>query len=113
MEHNISRVLCIDFDDTLRNKQSDMPLDGAAEAMRVLKSKGFTIIISSARLDPVLWGELLEHRIKDITEWLEKHNIPSDKVVGYKPVADLYIDDKAYRLEGNWEKAVSDISGLL
>ena len=54
MAYLIAKVLCFDFDDTLRSKQSDPPLQGAPEAIGTLKSKGFAIIISSARLDPVL-----------------------------------------------------------
>ncbi|MBN2376147.1 MAG: hypothetical protein JXD22_07095 [Sedimentisphaerales bacterium] len=109
----MSKVLCIDFDDTLRNKQSDLPMEGAAEAMRILKSKGSTILISSARLDPVLWGDLLIHREKEIAVWLEKHHIPYDKIVSHKPVADIYIDDKAYHFDGNWEKTVLDVIQVL
>jgi hypothetical protein len=109
----MSKVICVDYDDTLRNRHSGMPVEGAAEAMRTLKSQGFTLIISSARLDPVLWGDLLKHRVADIIAWLAQHQIPYDQVVEHKPAADLYIDDKAYRFQGDWNQAVSDVAQLL
>jgi hypothetical protein len=109
----MAKVLCVDYDDTLRDRHTDLPVAGAAEAMRTLKSQGFTLIISSARLDPVLWGDLLKHRVADIIAWLAKHQIPFDQVVEHKPAADLYIDDKAYRFQGDWHQAILDVAQLL
>jgi hypothetical protein len=42
-----------------------------------------------------------------------KYNIPYDDVVAYKPAANLYIDDKGYCFEGNWEKTYNDVQKLL
>jgi hypothetical protein len=50
----MNKVICADFKDNLRNKQTDVPVEEPTKAMKTLESKGFAIIISSARLDPVL-----------------------------------------------------------
>jgi hypothetical protein len=61
-------------------------------------------------------GELAHFRIDDIKNglnWLNKYNIQYDDVVAYKPAAALYIDDKGYRFEGDWEKTYNDVQKLL
>jgi capsule biosynthesis phosphatase len=106
------KTLCVDFDDTIRNRH-DEPINGVAETFSKLKQEGYHIIISSARINPKLWGDLIKFRIADIKTWLENHKIPYDEVVAYKPVAGIYIDDKGYRFEGDWEKTYNDIQKIL
>ena len=43
--------------------------------------------------------------------WLRKHRIPFDEVVGDKPVAFAYIDDRAIRFE-TWRQTVRDLRAL-
>jgi len=107
------KTLCIDFDDTLRSRWDDSPIVGAAEALSKLKQEGYRIVIGSARINPKLWGDLVHFRIKDIKNWLDEHNIPYDDIVVYKPAAALYIDDKGYRFEGDWEKTYNDVRNLV
>lgn len=108
----MSITLCIDFDDTIIGRDNK-PLNGVKDAMQRFKDKGWEIIISSARLDPVLWGEQLQFRVDDIVGMLNEHEIPFDKVVTHKPAADIYIDDKGFRFEGNWDIAERRINQLL
>ena len=108
-----SKTLCIDFDDTIRNRSNDLPISGVVEALSKLQKKGYRIVISSARINVKMWGELAHFRIDDIKNWLNKYNIPYDDVVAYKPAANLYIDDKGYRFEGDWEKTSNDVQKLL
>jgi hypothetical protein len=109
---HMSKTLCIDFDNTIIGRK-DEPLDGARSALRRFKDKGWEIIISSSRLDPDLWGELLHFRVEDIVRIMNEHNIPFDKVVTHKPSADIYIDDKGFRFEGDWGEAEHLIGQLL
>lgn len=109
----MSKTLCIDFDDTLYNRSTNEPIEGAVEAIRQFKTEGYTILILSSRINPELWGELVKFRKKEIAEWLEKYKIPYDKVVAFKPPADLYIDDKGYRFKGDWKLAVDEIEKLV
>jgi hypothetical protein len=108
----MSKTLCIDFDDTLYNRSTEEPIQGAVEALKQLKSEGHKILILSSRINPELWGELVKYRQKEIVDWMEKYKIPYDKVVPFKPPADLYIDDKGYRFTGNWKETVQDIKSL-
>ncbi|RKZ86241.1 MAG: hypothetical protein DRR19_15240 [Candidatus Parabeggiatoa sp. nov. 1] len=107
------KTICVDFDDTIRNRYDDLPINGVAEIFSKLKQDGYHIVISSARINPKLWGDLIHFRIEDIKKWLNHHNIPYDEVVAYKPVAAIYIDDKGYRFEGHWEKTYNDIQKIL
>lgn len=108
----INKTVSIDFDDTIRNR-NDSPVSGVKNALSSLRKEGYRILIGSARLDPKIWGEQLNYRIKDIENWLTKNGIPYDDVVITKPPADLYVDDKGYRFEGDWAKAYDDIRSLL
>ena len=98
--------ICFDLDNTLVSSpkiQNDYttvePLDEIIEIAKNLKREGHTIIVYTAR-------RMLTHKhnvgavIKDIGkltyETLEKFGIPFDELVFGKPIADIYIDDKAY-----------------
>ena len=60
--------------------------DGAKESLEDLKSRGYKIIIYSARS----WQEY------EMTEdWLNKNNIPYDQLILGKPIGDYWIDDRA------------------
>lgn len=89
-------ILAIDFDDVLcdsRNVKQGFkmgePVDGAIDAMRLLKSKGHLLVIHTVR------GNRPEH----VEKWLDHFGIPYDEVTDLKPSADLYIDDKGLRFE--------------
>jgi hydroxymethylpyrimidine pyrophosphatase-like HAD family hydrolase len=109
----MAKVLCIDFDDTLYNRSSQEPISGAVEALNQFKSKGYTILIGSSRLNPDLWGELVKFRQQEIADWMAQYNIPYDKIVMHKPPADLYIDNKGYRFRGDWKTAAEEIGKLV
>mgnify|MGYP000989008617 CR=1 FL=1 len=109
----MEKTLSIDFDDTLCNRSDSQPIQGAPEALKQLKSEGYIILISSARINPEVWGDLVKFREKEIADWLEQYNIPYDKIVHFKPSADLYIDDKALRFEGDWNMTLDEIKRRL
>ena len=105
----MGKTLSIDFDDTLCSRSSKQPIQGAVEALKQLKSEGYTILISSSRMNPELWGDLVKFREKEIADWMNQYSIPYDKIVLYKPSADVYIDDKALRFEGDWKITLGEI----
>jgi len=119
----LTGVVCIDLDGTLSEMVDDPGPDGvphsigdpipdAKEGVEFIKRMGYRVVVWSARP---------EHQTRMIREWLELHAIPFDGVntdadgkwVSKKPVADLYIDDRAYRFNGSWPDAIHDVAEIL
>lgn len=97
--------ICFDLDNTLvtyptipYDYSSVKPINRMIDLARKLKTEGHTIIIHTARR-----METHKHNvgavIKDIGlqtfHTLEKFNIPFDELLFGKPIADMYIDDRA------------------
>lgn len=79
------------------------PFSDAVFMLNSLKSRGFRIILMTARGcrtfgSPEKAREFHEPRLR---AWLEDHKIPFDEI-HWKPIADIYVDDKAWRLDGRF-----------
>lgn len=101
------RNILVDFDGTINGYQSgwlgydnipDPPVPGAREAIAAIR-KDFNVLVFSTRCEA-------PEGILAIQEWLKKHDIEVDGVTASKTKASLLIDDRAYRFDGNWAKAV-------
>lgn len=75
------------------------PLDGAKEAIEKLKAAGHTIVIYTARG----WAEF-----RYTKQWLVDHGIPHDGLHMGKPIADVWIDDRAIRFT-SWDDALGQL----
>jgi hypothetical protein len=100
------RTIFVDLDGTVCTEEKTFerslatPLPGARESLRKLKTEGHTIIIYSARS----WSELR------VTEnWLKENDIPFDGIHLGKPVASLWIDDRAVS-HTDWETTMSAVA---
>ncbi len=90
----IQKTIAVDFDGVIHKYRKawhdgtiyDEPVDGARDAIRLIKKKGFRVVVFTARPD-----------LDGIREWLKKHNIKVDDVTNTKPGAVMYIDDRAVR----------------
>jgi len=101
--------ICIDIDGCIcTTKRPDQsyadvdPLPGAVETIQRWKSEGYYIILDTARHMVTCSsnvGRVIALQGKTLFEWLDKWKIPYDEIHFGKPYADVYIDDKAIRLE--------------
>jgi hypothetical protein len=93
-------IVCIDIDGVIAkegpfdNYLKAEVIPGAKENITALSRKGYYIILYTSR-----WQE-----DEFVTKkWLEIHEIPYNKLILGKPLADIYIDDRAIKFEG-WDK---------
>ena len=110
------RTVCIDIDGTISHyiewvdsKTFGEVLPHCAETIHHLKADGWYIIIYTTRAD-----------IAEISKFLEDHNIPFDAINenpnqpanarGGKPIADVYVDDRAIQFDGDWLGAYEKIT---
>jgi len=73
---------------------------GPADALRKLKADGWYIVIHTARR---------AHELGAVAEYLGQHGIPYDEVTREKPHAHCYVDDRAIRFDGDWERTLYEI----
>lgn len=100
-------ILAIDFNHVLHDRDNPIgrmgaPIQGAKQAMDLLREQGHELIIHSDMART-------EGGVKAIEEWCQYYGIPFDRVTALKPTADIFLDDKALRFQ-SWRKAVKDIA---
>jgi len=76
---------------------------GARVVLQKLKEQGHYIIIHTAR-----WTR---DKIKT-HEWLENNNIPFNELHMSKPSADVYIDDRGFAFDGDWNSLMEHINNI-
>lgn len=113
--------IAIDFDGVLHlyskgwngGEIYDPPVPGAKEAMEKLKEAGHTLYIFSTRSNKIFRKKDPVDHNKAMKEWLEKHEIPFDKIWTFgKPMADIFIDDRAIGFRGNWDDTVEEVANF-
>ena len=93
-----NKTIALDYDGVIHKYSKayhdgtiyDGPIDGARDAIRLLRKKGYRVAIFTARPN-----------IEDIHQWLQQHKIVVDDVSNVKPKAVAYIDDRGIRFT-NW-----------
>lgn len=99
------KTLVVDIDDVLAVDNSRTPLsrrsvvDEAAESIRLLRQKGFRIILHTSRP---------KSQETETIKWLNENKIEFDGIKFGKPRGILYIDDRGYRFSG-WKKFFEDV----
>lgn len=90
--------ICLDFDGVVAQfhrtrdlRHAGPPVPGALKFVQELLSEHYELIILTVRP-----AEL-------VTAWLADHGFPQLGVTDRKPSALLYVDDKGYRFDGNWQ----------
>lgn len=104
------KTICVDFDGVIAQydgfKGNDIfgdPIDGVQSAMEVLKKKGFTIIIFTTRTASSKLKKYLNDNHITYDYINENPDQPKGSNSG-KPIADIYLDDRAICFKGNWKK---------
>ncbi len=99
------KVIAVDFDKTIAspgdNHRPGSPLEGAVDALKKLKSDGYTVVIHSHRV-------LHEKGLQEIKDWMKKYDCPYDKIWPSKPAADYYVDDKAVPFT-SWKEVLQKV----
>lgn len=97
--------LVIDLDGTICSEEKQfsramaVPIEGAINALKMMKARGYTIIIYSART----WAEY-----EMTVDWLGRHGATYDQLVLGKPQGDYWIDDRALQFT-NWETIMEKV----
>jgi len=115
-------IVAVDFDGVLHKyskgwhngKIYDEPFENAALAMGIMLDKGFEVVIFSTRsYDRKQDGVIEKGQIKEMKDWLDRNNIPYSRIATEpKPYAQVYLDDRALRFEGNWMDSLRQIMVL-
>ncbi len=99
------KTIMVDLDGVLCTEEAfcDRPLAepiaGAREALQKLRAAGYIVVIYTARS----WNE---YRVAQ--HWLAEHGFEYDGLHMGKPVADVWIDDRALRFT-NWPEALAQL----
>lgn len=101
--------ICIDLDGVICQLRKEnesyeelLPLEGAIDKIKDLKSFGHYIIIYTARnmkTQDANVGKVVKNIGVTTLQWLDTYNIPYDEIYFGKPWADVYLDDNALRFE--------------
>lgn len=112
------KTVCIDIDGTISHyiewvdsKTFGEVLPHCAETIHHLKADGWLVIIYTTRADK-----------NEISKFLEANNVPFDAInenpnqpdnaKDGKPIADVYVDDRAIQFDGDWVGAYEKITGF-
>jgi ribonucleotide monophosphatase NagD (HAD superfamily) len=110
-------TIAVDFDGVLHlyskgwngGEIYDEVVPGAKQAMEQLKAAGHKIYIFSTRSNKIFHKEGNQDKL--MKDWLEKNEIPFDKIWTFgKPMADLFIDDRAIGFRGNWQQTIKEVA---
>jgi phosphoglycolate phosphatase-like HAD superfamily hydrolase len=100
-----AKTIMVDLDGVLCTEEMFLerplaqPIAGAAAALRRLRAAGYVVVIYTARG----WGE---YRVAK--QWLDDHGFEYDGLHMGKPVADVWIDDRAIRFT-DWDDTLKQL----
>ncbi len=97
---DLDGVICTE--ETFPERPLAQPIAGARAGLRRLRAAGYTVVIYTARS----WGEYRVTR-----QWLDDHGFVYDGLHMGKPVADIWIDDRAIRFT-NWRDTLAAVRAV-
>lgn len=107
------KTIAFDFDGVIHRYSKgwddgsiyDKPVDGIKETIDQLREEGFEVVIYSTRAKSTTG-------IQDMKKWLKKYKIEIDDIATDKPIALMYVDDRAVPFNGNCETLLKNIHGF-
>lgn len=111
-------TIAIDFDGVIHSYSRgwqggeiyDLPVEGTREALTELRAKGWKIYIFSTRTNKIYHKNDHPPQEERMKTYLEEHGIPYDKIWSFgKPMADIYLDDRALNFRGKWVDSLQEI----
>jgi hypothetical protein len=111
-------TIAIDFDGVIHSYSRgwqggeiyDLPVEGTREALTELRAKGWKIYIFSTRTNKIYHKNDRPPQEERMKIYLEEHGIPYDKIWSFgKPMADIYLDDRALNFRGKWVDSLQEI----
>lgn len=112
------KTICIDIDGTIVHytdwvdeKHFGKVLSGAPEATQQLHRKGWYIIIYTTRADKKTTGKFLSDN-GFYFDSINENPYQPENAKGGKPIADIYVDDRAICFNGNWEDTLKEIDNF-
>jgi hypothetical protein len=112
------QTLAIDFDGVIHGYSKgwnggeiyDPPVPGVAEALTKFKEEGYKIYIYSTRTNKTFRKKDDPDQKPLMEAYLKEHGIPFDRVWTFgKPMAHIFIDDRALKFEGDWKQTTQDV----
>jgi hypothetical protein len=115
----LGKTICVDFDGVIADYSKGWqgngifgdPVPGASKVLHKLRLAGWKIIIFTTR------GE-----VDLLAKYFHKNSIPYDEINknsdnppgsnNGKPIADVYLDDRGVRFNGDWDEAYMLITTL-
>lgn len=116
-----TRTIAVDFDGVIHLYSKgfqdgtiyDKPVPGVRDAMQQMKAKGFKLYIFSTRSNKIFHKKDSIDQNKAMEAYLNKHNIPFDRIWSFgKPMADIYIDDRAIGFRGDWQTTLEEVESF-
>lgn len=110
------KTICVDFDGVIADYSEGFkgrgifgdPIPGASVVLNTLRDEGWKIIVFTTRGEvPLLKDYLISNNIP-FDEINKNSDNPSGTNEG-KPIADVYLDDRAVQFTGDWSRTYYDI----
>lgn len=98
-----NKTIAIDFDGVLHDYTAGWtgvvpegkPIKGSLEFVENVIALGYDVVVFSARLNH-------EESRKEMSLWFKKYGFPDLDTSLEKPNAEIYVDDRGYRFEGDF-----------